>query len=132
MHEDFSPLTETFVNLTSIYFTVDGGGRQNIPVHDIDSLFDTAPTLSLNFSTMLPLAVGAHSVKVGLEAGSHYVVRYVYNVSEALSSVRLYTESDAVNFTIAEPFPTTLVIASVITVAVVSIGLLVYFKKRNK
>ena len=30
-----------------------------------------------------------------------------------------------------EPFPTTLVIASVITVAVVGIGLLFYFKKRR-
>ena len=30
-----------------------------------------------------------------------------------------------------EPFPTTLVIASVITVAVISVGLLVYFKKRK-
>jgi len=32
----------------------------------------------------------------------------------------------------AEPLPTVLVVASVITVAVVGIGLLVYFKKRNK
>jgi hypothetical protein len=31
--------------------------------------------------------------------------------------------------TIVEPFPTTLVIASVITVAVVGVGLLIYFKK---
>ena len=31
-----------------------------------------------------------------------------------------------------EPFPTTLIIASIITVAVFSIGLLVYFKKRKR
>lgn len=132
-HADHSPLTETFVNITSIYFTVDGGERQNIPVNDIDSLFDTAPILNLNFSTMLPLAAGTHGVKVGLEADSHYVVRYVYNFSEALSSVRLYAESDAVNFTVVESFPTArIVTASVATVAVVGAGLLVYFKKRKR
>jgi hypothetical protein len=31
-----------------------------------------------------------------------------------------------------EPFPTTIVAASVITVAVVGVGLLVYFKKRKR
>jgi hypothetical protein len=145
-HADHSPLTETFVNITSIYFTVDGDESQNIPVHDIDSLFDTAPTLNLNFSTMLPLAAGTHGVKVGLEADSHYVVSYVYNFSEALSSARLYAESDAVNFTVAgssesdavdftvaESFPTALIVtAPVATVAVVGAGLLVYFKKRKR
>jgi hypothetical protein len=35
-------------------------------------------------------------------------------------------------FSVEVPFPTTLVVASVITVAVVSIGLLFYFKKRKK
>jgi hypothetical protein len=109
-HADHSPITQTFVNITSIHFTVDGDGRQNIPVHDIDSLFDTAPTLNLSFSTMFPLAVGAHAVKVGLEADSYYVVSYVYNVSEALSSVRLYAESDVVNFTVVGPSePSTIV-----------------------
>jgi hypothetical protein len=96
-------LRETFVNITSIYFTVDGSEYQNIPVHDIDSLFDTDPTFNLTFSTMLPLATsGAHDVKLCLEADSYYVVRYVYNVSEALSNVKLYAESDAVNFTVAQ------------------------------
>lgn len=132
-HADHSPLTETFVNITSIYFTVDGGESQNIPVHDIDSLFDTEPILSLNFSTMLPLAGGAHGVKVGLEADSYYVVSYVYNFSEALSSVRLYAKSNAVHFIVAESFPTALIVtASVATVAVVGAGLLVYFKKRKR
>jgi hypothetical protein len=38
--------------------------------------------------------------------------------------------SETIVFNI-EPFPTTIVIASVITVAVVGVGLLVYFKKRK-
>ena len=145
-HADFSPLTETFVNISSVYFTVDGGERQNIPVKDIDSLFDTDPILNLNFSTMLPLTAGAHTVKVGLEADSYYVVNYAYNFSEALSSVKLdaksYTinltvagssESDAVNLIVAESFPTALIVtASAATVALLGAGLLTYFKKRNR
>ncbi|HDQ06085.1 MAG TPA: hypothetical protein ENN36_05125 [Candidatus Bathyarchaeota archaeon] len=145
-HADHSPLSETFVNITAIYFTVDGGERQNIPVHDVDSLFDMDPILNLNFSTMLPLTAGAHAVKVGLEADSHYVVSYVYNFSEALSSVKLYAELYAVNFTVAgssdsdaadltltEFSPTALIItASVTTVAMLSAGLLTYFKKRKR
>jgi hypothetical protein len=145
-HADHSPLSETFVNISSIYFTVDGGERQNISVHDIDSLFDTDPILNLNFSTMLPLAGGTHSVKVGLEANSYYLVIMSYDFSEALSSVKLYAESYVVNFAVAgssdsdaadltltEFSPTAIIItASVTTVAMLSAGLLAHFKKRKR
>jgi len=145
-HADHSPLTETFVNISSVYFTVDGGERQNIPVHDIDSLFDAEPIFNLNFSTMLPLTAGAHTVKVGLEADSYYVVSYSYNFSEALSSVKLdaesYTvhltvadssDSDAADFTVADSFPTALIVtAPAATVAMLGAGLMVYFKKRKR
>ena len=66
------------------------------------------------------------------------MVSYTYNFSEALSSVRLYAESDAVNFTVAkpepqpEPFPTTLVVSSSASVALITGGLLVYFRSRKK
>jgi hypothetical protein len=40
-------------------------------------------------------------------------------------------ESDAIAFPPPEPFPTTLVIASVVAVAIVSLVLIVYFKKRK-
>jgi hypothetical protein len=137
-HADHSPLTETFVNITSVYYVVDGVERQNIPVHDIDSLFDTPPTLTLNFSTVLPLTVGAHTVKVSLQADSYYVVRY--DLSDPFSSVELYADSNPVNFTAElviiakpEPFPTIpfVVAASGASVAIVGVGLLVYFKKRK-
>jgi hypothetical protein len=37
-----------------------------------------------------------------------------------------------ISFTVYTPFPTALVVASVVLVAVISIGLLVYFKKRGR
>jgi parallel beta-helix repeat protein len=40
--------------------------------------------------------------------------------------------SDTIYFTVSEPFPTTLVVASVTSVAVICLGLLVYFKKRKR
>lgn len=136
-HEDHSPGTQTFVNITSIYYVLDDGERQNITVHDITSLFDTPPKSTLNLSTVLPLTAGAHSVKVGLEADSYYVVRYTHDLSDALSSVKLYSESDPVNFRVATEleiqlgsFPIFPISASAATVAIVSVGLLVYFKKR--
>jgi hypothetical protein len=137
-HADHTPGTQTFVNITSIYYVLDDGERQNITVHDIASLFDTPPTLTLNLSTILPLTVGAHSIKVGLEVDSYYVVRYTYNLSDALSSVKLHSESDPVNFRVAtelelqlDSSPILPISASTVTVAV-GIGLLVYFKKRKK
>ncbi len=66
-NEDHSPITQTFVNITSVYYVVDEGERENITVYDIDSRFDAPPTLTLNLSTKLPLAVGAHSIKVVLK-----------------------------------------------------------------
>ena len=138
-HSDGSPINQTFVNITSVYYVIDGGERQNITVHDVTSLWDTTPTLTLNLSTTLPMAVGNHNLKVGLEADSCYVVRYTYNFSDALSSVKLHAEAAPVNFRVAmdigiqlESFPITPIAASVATVAIVSLGSLVYFKKRKR
>jgi len=137
-HSDGSPINQTFVNITSAYYLVDNGKRQNITVYDVDSLFDAASIFTLNLSIMLPLTTGYHSIRVGLEADSYYVVRYVYNLSEALSSVRICAESDAIYFTVAkpepqpEPFPTTLVVSSSASVALITVGLLVYFRSRKR
>ncbi|MBN1357146.1 hypothetical protein JW988_00085 [Candidatus Bathyarchaeota archaeon] len=57
--------------------------------------------------------------------GSHQIQVY------ATDLVGHKSTSETIYFSVTEPFPTTLVIASVITVTVVGIGLLVYFKKRK-
>jgi N-acetylneuraminic acid mutarotase len=65
----------------------------------------------------------------GLSLGSHNVTVYATDIAGNIGY------SETVYFTIAEapePFPTTLVIASVASVAVVSVGLLVYLKKRKR
>lgn len=64
-----------------------------------------------------------------LPAGSHNVTVYAKDTAGNMGA------SETLYFTIAEkpePFPTALVVASVITVAVVGVGLLFYFKKRKR
>jgi hypothetical protein len=63
-------------------------------------------------TTLTELAYGHHNITV-------YAMDRLGNIGA----------SETIYFTIAEPFPTTLVIASVVAVAVVGISLLVYFKK---
>ena len=128
-----------FVNITSVYYEVDGGQRQDISVHDVSSLFDASQTRNLPVSTNLTLTEGAHEVKVLFEADSYYVASYQEG---NLSSVKMHGESEPVNFTVLqqqsqlepqpEPFPTELAVgASGASVAIIGIGLLVYFRKHR-
>jgi hypothetical protein len=59
-----------------------------------------------------------------LAIGQHTLTLYANDIAGNPAA------SETITFSV-EPFPTTLVIASVITVAVVCVGLLVYFKKRK-
>lgn len=78
--------------------------------------------------------IAGNTTLTGLPIGSHNVT------VEAVDLAGHAGASETVNFTVAEdleiqpepePFPTTLVIASVATVAVIGAGLIVYFKKRK-
>jgi hypothetical protein len=69
--------------------------------------------------------VAGNTTLTGLANGYHNVT--VYAVDEFGNTVA----SETVYFSVDVPFPTTLVVASAITIAVIGIGLLVYFKKRE-
>ena len=73
------------------------------------------------------VTVVGSAVLTGLPYGEHNVT--VYATDEA----RHTGTSETIHFSLdmPEPFSTTLVIGSVITLAVVGVGLLVYFKKRK-
>jgi hypothetical protein len=120
-----------FGNVTSVYYVVDGGERQNITVHDTDTLFTANAARTLNFSIDLVLAEGPHNVTVNLDADSYYVLP-IAGQGWSLPSVVVHSESETVNFTV-QPFPTAFVItASGASLAVVGIGLLFYFRRRKK
>jgi len=72
------------------------------------------------------VTVTGNTTLAGLTSGSHNITVYAKDSFENTGN------SETISFSITEPFPTTLVIASAVTVATVGIGLLVYFKKRNQ
>ena len=73
------------------------------------------------------VTVNGNATLTGLSNGDHNVTVYAKDEFENMST----SETISFNVEVPEPFPTTIVIASVVTVAVVGIGLLVYFKKRK-
>jgi hypothetical protein len=64
----------------------------------------------------------------GLTSGLHNITVYARDEFENTGA------SETIAFAVAksEPFPTALVVASIVLIAVIGIGLLVYFKKRRR
>ncbi|MGD0645402.1 MAG: hypothetical protein ABSA75_10905 [Candidatus Bathyarchaeia archaeon] len=92
-----------FGNVTSVYYAVDGGERQNITVHDVNSLlFNSFVPQTLSFSTTLNLTAGAHNVQISVEADSYYVENIL---SYQVNSVVVFGSSEPVSFTVALPEP---------------------------
>jgi hypothetical protein len=93
-------------NLTSVYYVVDGGERQNITLSKADtSPSGYSPNVSssspppFSFSIILNLTAGMHSVVVGAEAVSYYML------SVNLASVIVQGRFGPVNFAVALPKP---------------------------
>lgn len=74
-----------------------------------------------------PVTISSNITLAGLSSGLHNVTVYASNTFGDMGA------SETITFTVAVPelFPTTLAIVALVLVAVVGIGLLVYFKKRK-
>jgi hypothetical protein len=127
--------------LDFVVYNLDGRDIGNVSVNDVPlyTVYESRPPDSFNFSIMLyNLSDGKHSLFVS-------VYGKVYSTPNALP---ITGKSIMVNFSTIqtptlsptpspeptpqpEPFPATLVVASVVTVAVIGLVLLVYFKKRK-
>jgi hypothetical protein len=64
----------------------------------------------------------------GLSEGAHSITVYAWDMAGNIAT----PETISFSVKVPEPFPTTVVIASIGSVAIVGLGLLVYFKKRQK
>jgi hypothetical protein len=62
----------------------------------------------------------------GLSNGAHNVIVYAQDNAGNIGAF------ETIYFSISEPFPTTLVVATIVSVAVVAAGLLLYFRKRRR
>ena len=69
--------------------------------------------------------VSENSSLKGLSEGVHTLIVYGRSVFGANSG------SETIYFSVDMPFPTTLVVASVATAAVLAVGLAIYFKKHK-
>ena len=124
---------------SSVFFTVD----TSTPTISVLSLQDKtfySSNVDLNFFVDEPasrcayrldgngnVTVAGNTTLTGLSVGKHDLIVYVWDAAGHTGS------SETITFTVAEPFPTTLVIGSIIAVvAVVGLGLLVYLKKRRE
>jgi hypothetical protein len=89
---------------------------------------ETVAQISYSLDGQENITAAGNMTLTQLSNGAHNVTVYATDEAGNMGA------SETVTFTVAvpEPFPTTLVIASVIIVAVISVGLLVYFKKRKR
>ena len=74
------------------------------------------------------VTITGNTTLTGLPNGDHNVTVYATDEAENTGA------SETSHFTVAEsePFPTALVVASIVSVAIISVGLLLYFKKRKR
>ena len=92
------------------------------------SICEPASSMSFSLDGQENFAIAGNATLGELPNGSHNLTVYVTDQSGNTG----FSETIYFTVDVPEPFPTTLIVASVITVAVYSIGLLVYFKKRQK
>jgi parallel beta-helix repeat protein len=106
-----NPENKTYASsIVSLAFTV------NKPAAWVGYSLDGQKTVTINGNTTI----------AGLTNGLHNVTVYAKDTFGNVGA------SETVSFSVAEPFPTTLVIAPIASVVVVGVGLLVYFRKRRK
>lgn len=98
-------------------------GTSNVPLDFVVDNQTSQFEYSLDGGENVPVA--GNTTLTGVANGYHNVT--VYAVDEFGNTIA----SETVYFSVDVPFPTTLVVASAITVVVIGIGLLVYFKKRK-
>jgi parallel beta-helix repeat protein len=91
------------------------------------SIYEPSSSLSYSLDGQENVTIVGNTTLSELPNSAHYLVVYVADRSGNIGA------SEIAYFTVdvPKPFPTTLVIASVITVSVIGIGLLINFKKRK-
>jgi hypothetical protein len=123
----------------TVYFTVNDGNPPIISNLSLENKTYNQDNLPLNFTVDEPtswigycldgqvnVTITENFTLTELPSGSHTLTIYA---NDTVGNMGTFS---TIAFSVAEPFPTTLVVASVVLVAVIGIGLLVYFKKRKR
>jgi hypothetical protein len=125
----------------TVYFTVNDGNPPIISNLSLENKTYNQNNLPLNFTTDEPtswigycldgkanVTIAGNTTLAGLADGSHNLTIYANDTAGNMGA------SETINFNVTqktEPFPTTIVAASTVSVAVVGAGFIVYFKKRK-
>jgi len=123
----------------TVYFTVNDGNPPAISDLSIENRTYSQGNLDLNFTVdestswmgycldeQANVTVTGNFTLTELPSGSHTLTVYANDTVGNMGS------SSTISFTISDPFPTTIVTASAGIVAIVTIGFLVFLKKRHR
>jgi hypothetical protein len=139
----FSTIYQVFFKLTSssmVNFTIDTIPPE-ISILSLEIKTYSTSNVTLDFTANEPISkvtcsldgkenmtIAGNATLTGLSNGMHNVIIYAWDVAgNAGASETIYF-----NVEVPEPFPTPMLIAPIASVAVVGIGLLVYFRKRKR
>jgi multisubunit Na+/H+ antiporter MnhC subunit len=123
------PIDATFVPIETLRTYANGTTETGISIFSYYRLSgDVAlPELSEGTHTLTVFAEYQANNIIGLDACTvYFTVNYATDLAGNIGA------SETIRFSIAEPFPTALVTSVIVLVAIISVGLLVYFKKCNK
>ena len=122
-----------------VYFIIDDGNAPVLSGLSVENKTYNQDNLFLNFSVNQPISwmgycldkqanvtVSENFTLTELASGSHTLTLFSNDTVGNMGA------SETINFSVAEPFPTTIVVISIATITVVAIGLLVYFKTNRK
>lgn len=98
--------------------------RSDIPLDF--TLYENVSKVTYSLDGIVNSTYSENATLSGLVEGSHTLTVYAWDLAGNVGA------SETVFFSVEVPFSTTMVIAPVVSVAVVGVGLLVYFKKRKR
>jgi len=134
-------LITTLGQITFVRYNLDGIESANISANDAKIwTINIGPPRKLDFSVALPaLSDGQHNLTVTVYGLIYVSHTFVGSSPDILVTAPVVANSSSINFAVysppgprIEPFPATSVAATAVLVAVVTVGLLLFFKKRNK
>lgn len=103
---------------------------QQVPLNF--TINEPASWMAYSLDQQTNITISGNTTLAGLSEGSHNLIVYANDTAgNMVSSQTIYFTVSIETQLQPEPFPTTLIIGSVVTVAVIGIGLMVYFKKRK-
>ena len=120
----------------TVYFTINDGNAPVISSLSVENKTYSQDNLSLNFTVDQPISWMGYCLdeQVNVTTTGNFALSELASGSHTLTiyandTVGNMGTSETISFSVRDSFPTTIVLASIVTISVVTIGLFVYFKK---